>query len=223
MNVVEGVLAGEIAAGARLIRWLEDADERGRDALRALYRRTGRAHLVGVTGPPGVGKSTLVDALVVECRRRGCKVGVIAVDPTSPFSGGAILGDRVRMQRHATDPGVFIRSMASRGELGGLARATYDAALVMDAMGYDPVIIESEMGTHPDLVPDPSVDAYAFPHNETVTGVMMDVLRPDADGLVLVDAKAAARRTKPARADAAPARLPPEAVVRRCSRRCEPW
>jgi len=143
MNVVTGVLGGEIAAGARLIRWLEDGDQRGRDALKELYPRTGRAHLVGVTGPPGAGKSTLVDALVGECRRRDLKVGVIAVDPTSPFTGGSILGDRVRMQRHAIDPGVFIRSMASRGELGGLARATYDAALVMDAMGYDPVIIET--------------------------------------------------------------------------------
>jgi LAO/AO transport system kinase len=143
MNVVAGVLAGEIAAGARLIRWLEDTDPRGRSALAELFGRTGRAQLIGVTGPPGAGKSTLVDALVGECRRRERKVAVIAVDPTSPFSGGAILGDRVRMQRHATDGGVFIRSMASRGEFGGLARATYDAALVMDAMGYDPVIVET--------------------------------------------------------------------------------
>jgi len=109
----------------------------------ALFPHTGRAYHVGITGVPGGGKSTLVDQLIATVRAAGQRVAVLAVDPTSPFSGGAILGDRVRMQRHATDPGVFIRSMASRGELGGLARATYDAALVMDAMGYDPVIIET--------------------------------------------------------------------------------
>lgn len=143
MSLVAGVLAGEIAAGARLIRWLEDGDARGRSALREIFPHAGRAHLVGITGPPGAGKSTLVDALVGELRRRARKVGVIAVDPTSPFSGGAVLGDRVRMQRHATDPGVFIRSMGTRGQLGGLARATFDAMLVMDAMGFDPILVET--------------------------------------------------------------------------------
>jgi len=143
MDVVAGVLAGQVAAGARLIRWLEDEDPRGRTALGEIYPRTGRAHLIGVTGPGGVGKSTLVDMLIAEQRRRGRRVGVVAVDPSSPFTGGAILGDRVRMQRHATDPGVFIRSMGTRGQVGGLARASYDAMLVLDAMGYEVVFVET--------------------------------------------------------------------------------
>lgn len=142
-QLATAVLAGDIAAGARLIRWLEDGEARGREVLREVFPRAGRAQLIGITGPPGAGKSTLADVLIGGLRARGRKVGVLAVDPTSPYSGGAILGDRVRMQRHATDTGVFIRSMGTRGELGGLARATFDAALVMDAMGFDPVIVET--------------------------------------------------------------------------------
>ena len=133
-NLVERALAGEIAAGARLIRWLEDDDPRGREALAALYPGTGRAHVIGITGAPGAGKSSLVDMLIASLRARGRRVGVIAVDPSSPFSGGAVLGDRLRMQRHATDPGVFIRSMGSRGQHGGLSRAAFDALLVLDAV-----------------------------------------------------------------------------------------
>jgi LAO/AO transport system kinase len=111
--------------------------------VRRIFPSTGRAYLVGVTGAPGAGKSTLVDRLIAEVRSRGRSVGVVAVDPTSPFSGGAILGDRVRMQAHFADTGVFIRSMATRGHLGGLARATGEAALVLDASGKDTVIIET--------------------------------------------------------------------------------
>ena len=110
---------------------------------RQIYPHTGRAHLVGVTGPAGAGKSTLVDMLITELRRRGRRVGVVAVDPSSPFTGGAMLGDRVRMQRHAADEGVFIRSMGTRGQLGGLARASYDAMLVLDAMGYEVIFVET--------------------------------------------------------------------------------
>lgn len=142
-GLAERVLEGCPVSGGRLIRWLEDGDPRGIEALRVVYPRTGNAHLIGITGAPGAGKSTLVDAFIAELRRRGHRVGVIAVDPSSPFSGGAILGDRVRMQRHATDDGVFIRSMATRGRLGGLARASFEATLVLDAMGYDVILVET--------------------------------------------------------------------------------
>jgi len=134
---------GHVASGARLLGWLEDGDPRGAEALRALHPATGRSQVVGVTGPPGAGKSTLVDTLVAGWRARGLRVGVIAVDPTSPFSGGALLGDRVRMQRHATDRDVFIRSMATRGQLGGLARHTGEACAVLDAMGYERIAVET--------------------------------------------------------------------------------
>ncbi|MBI5439703.1 MAG: methylmalonyl Co-A mutase-associated GTPase MeaB [Deltaproteobacteria bacterium] len=136
-------LEGDQRAGARLIRLLEEGDPAGIEGLKALYPHTGRAHVLGITGPPGAGKSTLVDRIIGEFRRRHLSVGVVAIDPSSPFSGGAILGDRVRMQRHATDEGVFVRSMATRGHLGGLCRTAAEAVLVLDAMGYDVVLIET--------------------------------------------------------------------------------
>jgi LAO/AO transport system kinase len=142
-DLLARVLAGDVGAGARLIRWLEDADPRGATVLAGIYPHTGRAHVVGITGAPGAGKSTLADALIGVLRAREKRVGVIAVDPSSPFSGGAVLGDRLRMQRHSTDPGVFIRSMGSRGQHGGLARAAFDALLVLDAMGYDTILVET--------------------------------------------------------------------------------
>jgi LAO/AO transport system kinase len=142
-TLAERVLAADPRAMARAISLVEDEDPAAGELVRAVFGKTGRAYLVGVTGQPGAGKSTLVDRLIVENRRAGRTVGVIAVDPTSPFTGGAVLGDRVRMQTHAGDGGVFIRSMATRGHLGGLARATGDAAVVLDAAGMDVIVIET--------------------------------------------------------------------------------
>ena len=142
-SIAQGVLAGDPRAVARAITLIEDEGPASADLVRQIFGRTGHAYLIGVTGPPGAGKSTLVDRLTSEFRRRPATVGVLAVDPTSPFTGGSLLGDRLRMQGHAADEGVFIRSMATRGHVGGLARATADAALVLDAAGKDIVLIET--------------------------------------------------------------------------------
>jgi len=142
-SLAQRVLEGDPRAVARAISLIEDEAAAGADLIRQIFPRTGHAYLVGITGAPGSGKSTLVDRLTGEIRKTSKTVGVVAVDPTSPFSGGAILGDRVRMQAHAGDAGVFIRSMATRGHLGGLARATSEVALVLDAAGKDIVIIET--------------------------------------------------------------------------------
>jgi len=137
------ILAGDIQAAARLMRDLDDEMPAARRVLKRLYRHTGRAYIVGVTGAPGAGKSTLVDGLTGHFRANGMTVGIVAIDPTSPFSGGAILGDRIRMQKHTMDEGVFIKSLATRGHLGGLSRSTIDIVNVMDAMGKDIILIET--------------------------------------------------------------------------------
>jgi len=142
-DLVEKVLAGDRRAMARAISTVEDKDPLALPLLKELFTRAGRALVVGITGSPGAGKSTLVEKLAKEHRRAGARVGILAVDPTSPFSGGAILGDRVRMQSLANDAGVYIRSMATRGQLGGLAPTTHDAVTVLDAAGCEVVLIET--------------------------------------------------------------------------------
>ncbi len=143
LTLAERVRSGDARAIARAISLIEDEAASAAGLVRDIFPHTGRTYLIGVTGPPGAGKSTLVDRLTAATRAGGDTVGVICVDPTSPFTGGAILGDRLRMQAHAHDEQVFIRSMATRGHMGGLARATSDAALVLDAAGKSLVIIET--------------------------------------------------------------------------------
>ena len=143
MQLIEELLAGNRRALARTITLVENDGPESRNALASLYGHTGRAHIVGVTGAPGTGKSTLVNALTKAYRHRGFTVGIVAVDPTSPFTGGALLGDRVRMRDLSGDAGIFIRSMATRGSLGGLAQATAGVILTLDAAGFNRIIVET--------------------------------------------------------------------------------
>lgn len=142
-ELITALLQGNRRALSRAVTLVETGGPRARELLSLAYPHTGRARVVGITGPPGAGKSTLVNALALEWRRRGLTVGIVAVDPTSPFTGGAILGDRIRMQPLGGDPGIFIRSMASRGRLGGLSRATADAVSLLDAAGFSVLLIET--------------------------------------------------------------------------------
>jgi LAO/AO transport system kinase len=143
MALAERILQGEIRATAILLRDIDDGMASAVSELKQLYPHTGRAFILGITGPPGAGKSTLTDKVIAAYRSRGLKVAVVAIDPTSPFTGGAILGDRIRMNRHATDDGVFIRSLGTRGHLGGLSRSTNDIVSVFDAAGWDIIIVET--------------------------------------------------------------------------------
>ncbi len=143
MQLHEKILQGNVRAASRLIRNIEDGFPGAKATIAKIYPYTGKAHVIGITGSPGAGKSTLTDGIIAAFRKKGKTVGVLAVDPSSPFTGGAILGDRVRMQRHAEDPGVFIRSLATRGALGGLSRAVGDSIHVLDSMGKDIIIVET--------------------------------------------------------------------------------
>ena len=140
---VQSILSGDLRALARAITAVENGDPQADELLKQLFPHSGRALVLGITGSPGAGKSTLVDRMAAAYRRQEKTVGIIAVDPSSPFSGGAILGDRIRMQSHSSDPGIYIRSMATRGSLGGLARATVDVATLLDAAGRDIVVVET--------------------------------------------------------------------------------
>ena len=142
-SIIKRMLSGDRAALSRLLTFVENRDERLPEIIQKIHSRTGRAQILGVTGPPGAGKSTLVDKLTVEYRKLGQKVAVIAVDPSSPFSGGAVLGDRIRMLQHALDDGVFIRSLGTRGMQGGVSMATHEFIQCFDAAGYDQIIVET--------------------------------------------------------------------------------
>ena len=142
-DAAQRILDGDLRALARAATWIENRHREAEPLLRELFPHTGRALILGVTGPPGAGKSTLCDQLIRLIRREGKSVGVLAIDPSSPYSGGAVLGDRIRMQEHHADPGVFIRSMATRGWLGGLARATTEMTMLLDAAGRDVVLVET--------------------------------------------------------------------------------
>lgn len=142
-DLIEKMLAGDKRSCARLISYVENDEEKAREIIKAINKYTGRAHIIGITGPPGAGKSTLTDKLAKQLLSEGNKIGIIAIDPTSPYSGGSILGDRIRMQDLALDPNVFIRSMGTRGHLGGLSKSTKDAVKVLDAYGVDYIFIET--------------------------------------------------------------------------------
>ncbi|MGO9017864.1 MAG: methylmalonyl Co-A mutase-associated GTPase MeaB [Syntrophobacteraceae bacterium] len=143
MSIIEQIVSGDVRSIARILRDIDDEIPSAMNILRELYPHTGKAYVVGFTGSPGVGKSALVDQIAINYRKAAKTIGILAIDPTSPFSGGAILGDRIRMQRHFLDPGVFIRSLATRGHFGGLSKSTNDMVNVLDAAGKDVIIVET--------------------------------------------------------------------------------
>lgn len=194
LELVEPVCAGERRAIARMLSRAEAAGPEAREALDLLYARTGRAHVVGITGVPGSGKSTLVSKLVAALLESGRKAGVIAVDPSSPYSGGSILGDRIRMGEVSSHPSVFVRSMATHGALGGLARGTLEAVDILDAAGYDMVIIET-VGVGQD-----EVDVVRATHTTVVVsapGLGDDIQAIKAGILEIADVHAVSKGDKP--------------------------
>lgn len=148
---IDGILNGNILLASRLLRAVDDQDPKALKVLEKIYPKRQPSQVIGLTGPPGVGKSTLIDAIIAKERSIGKRIGVLAIDPSSPFSGGALLGDRIRMSQHASDPGVFIRSLASRGKMGGLSASVQDSLVVMQAMGFNPILVET-VGTGQDEV-----------------------------------------------------------------------
>jgi LAO/AO transport system kinase len=213
-SLIERVLAGEPRGVARAISKVEDGAGDAAELMRALFPHTGRGLVVGITGSPGAGKSSLVDRLASLYRSRGDRVGIVAVDPSSPFSGGAILGDRIRMQTLGLDPGVFIRSMATRGNLGGLARATVDAVAILDAAGYQKVVVET-VGVGQDeveivktadvsvvvLVPGMGDDIQAIKAGIMEIGDVFVINKADRDGVLRTEKELEALLTLAHRAD----------------------
>jgi GTPase len=213
-SLFDRVAAGDANAVARAISKVEDRTSDAADLMKKIFSLTGRALIVGITGAPGAGKSSLVDKLAAYYRAKGERVGIIAVDPSSPFSGGAILGDRIRMQTLALDKGVFIRSMATRGNLGGLARATVEAVAVLDAAGYDKVIVETvgvgqdeiEIAKTADvcvvvLVPGMGDDVQTMKAGIMEIGDVLVINKADRDGVLRTEKELEALLSLSARAD----------------------
>ena len=213
-SLIDRVAAGEPNAVARAISKVEDGSVDSAELMKQLFPRTGRALIIGITGSPGAGKSSLVDKLAGFYRKRGDRVGIIAVDPSSPFSGGAILGDRIRMQTLALDEGVFIRSMATRGNLGGLARSTIEAAAILDAAGYEKIIIETvgvgqdeiEIAKTADvcvvvLVPGMGDDIQAMKAGIMEIGDVLVINKADRDGVLRTEKELEALLSLATRAD----------------------
>ncbi|HKB67930.1 MAG TPA: methylmalonyl Co-A mutase-associated GTPase MeaB [Pyrinomonadaceae bacterium] len=213
-SLIDRVAAGEPNAVARAISKVEDGSADSAELMKQLFPRTGRALIIGITGSPGAGKSSLVDKLAGFYRKHGDRVGIIAVDPSSPFSGGAILGDRIRMQSLALDKGVFIRSMATRGNLGGLARSTIEAAAILDAAGYEKIIIETvgvgqdeiEIAKTADvcvvvLVPGMGDDVQAMKAGIMEIGDVLVINKADRDGVLRTEKELEALLSLATRAD----------------------
>src|SRR5438270_11902849 len=213
-QLIERVAAGDVTAAARAISKVEECAPDSSELMKQIFSRTGRALIVGITGAPGAGKSSLVDKLAAFYRKRGERVGIIAVDPSSPFSGGAILGDRIRMQALSLDKGVFIRSMATRGNLGGLARASVEAVAILDAAGFDRVIVETvgvgqdeiEIAKTADvcvvvLVPGMGDDVQTMKAGIMEIGDVLVINKADRDGVLRTEKELAGLLSLAVRAD----------------------
>src|SRR5438270_2943653 len=213
-RLIERVAAGDVNAVARAISKVEAGAPGSSELMKQIFPRTGGALIVGITGAPGAGKSSLVDKLAALYRRRGERVGIIAVDPSSPFSGGAILGDRIRMQTLSLDKGVFIRSMATRGQLGGLARATVDAVAILDAAGYEKILVETvgvgqdeiEIAKAADvcvvvLVPGMGDDVQTMKAGIMEIGDVLVINKADRDGVLRTEKELAGLLSLAVRAD----------------------